>query len=264
MKTNVIYHGDNLSIMKGFESNKIDLIYIDPPFFSQKNYGYFNDSWKDMKHYIEWMQPRIKECYRLLKDTGSIFLHCDYHSSHRLRCLLDDEFGENNFVNEIIWHYKKWTNSPKNFQKNHDNIWVYKKGKEHIFNKQYQPYADDKWVEDTVRIVKNGKLVRAKDKNGNFIKRDKKYKGVPMHDVFNDISWGATNKERIGYPTQKPKALLKRIIECSTKENDIVADFFCGSGTTLVAAEKLNRKWIGIDINKEAVEITQRRIRLRF
>ena len=172
----------------------------------------------------------------------------------------DIDTGKKHLVNEIIWHYKKWTNNPKSFQKNHDTILVYSKTHDYIFNTQYQSYADEKWVEDTIRVRdKNGKLVRAKDKNGNYIKREKPNKGVNMHDVFNNISWGATNPERLKYPTQKPVALIERLIKAFTKKGDLVADFFCGCATTLEAAMSLDRHFIGCDGQEKVLSVLKER-----
>jgi len=271
LKTNSIVCGDCEEWLKFIPKNSIDLIYIDPPFFSNKNYeivwgnGFEVRSFGDrfaggIRHYIEWMRPKIREAKRVLSDKGTIALHCDWHASHRLRVLLDDIFNENNFVNEVIWHYKKWTNSPSSFQKNHDNIFIYKKGKQNIFNKVFQDYADKKWVENTVRIIKDGKLIRAKDKYGNYIKRSKEYNGVPMHDVFHDISWGATNKERVGYRTQKPEALIKRFIKCFSNKNSVVLDFFGGGGTTASVCSQLNRRFIIGDVSPVAVRVTADRL----
>ena len=133
--------------------NSVDLIYIDPPFFSNKNYeivwgnGFelrsFGDRFKGgIEHYIEWMKPKIKEAKRVLKPTGSIFLHCDKNANWKIRDILNEIFGKDNFINEIIWHYKKWTNSPKYFQRNHDTIFFYSKSNNYKFNKLYQSYAD--------------------------------------------------------------------------------------------------------------------------
>lgn len=133
MEINTIYEGDNLEILSKFPSNNIDLIYADPPFFSNKHYEIiwkdgaelraFQDRWQGgVEHYISWMEPRLRECRRVLKDSGSIYLHCDYHADAHLKILMDKIFGENNFRNGIVWHYKKWSAGWKQFQRNHDII----------------------------------------------------------------------------------------------------------------------------------------------
>ncbi len=211
--------------------------------------------------YVTYMAIRLIECHRILKRTGSLYLHCDSTMSHYIKIMMDCIFGEKNFRNEIVWHYKKWSNTTKDFQKNHDTILRYSKTSNFIFNAQYQDYANEKWIENTIRIRdKNNKLVRARDAQGNYIERKTVKKGVLMHDVFDDISWGATNKERTGYPTQKPLALLHRIIKASSNEEDIVLDPFCGCATTCVAAEQLQRKWIGIDISVKAYDLVRSRL----
>ena len=145
LKKNSVVVGDCLEWLKFIPSNSIDMCYIDPPFFSNKNYeiiwgnGYelrsFGDRWKGgIKSYIVWMEERVKEIHRVLKDTGSIFLHCDWRASHRLRVILDDIFGEKNFLNEIIWTYNRWTTKSKTFQKIHDNIFWYSKSRNYKFN----------------------------------------------------------------------------------------------------------------------------------
>ncbi len=305
IKNRTIFCKDNLDILKGINSNTIDLIYLDPPFNKKKVFtapigssaegASFKDWFRleDVKQewvesikedneklhnfllgiknidgrnsynfcYVAYMAIRLIECHRILKHTGSIYLHCDPTMSHYIKIMMDCIFGEKQFRNEIIWHYKKWSNTTSNFQKNHDTILRYSKTDTFIFHVQYQDYADEKYIENTIRIRdKNNKLVRVKDKQGAYVKRKIVKKGVSMHDVFNDISWGATNKERIGYPTQKPLALLQRIIKASSNKGDVVLDPFCGCATTCVAAEQLDRQWVGIDISFMAYELVRERL----
>ena len=275
MKLNQIYHGDNLHFMPDMADESIDLIYIDPPFGTQSLWKSkaFNEKVQELQFYdifgggvagyLNFMVERLRHMHRLLKPTGSIFVHLDWRMGHYVKVELDKIFGMKNFVNEIIWHYKKWSNAPNNFQRNHDTIFYYcRNQKLKTFNPQYQPYANEKWIETTIRkIDENGRLVRVKDENGNYLKRKSKNKGVPMHDVFHDISFGATSKERLGYPTQKPIKLLERIIKASSNEGDIVLDAFCGCGTAIDAAHGLNRKWIGIDASQTACEAMQKRMK---
>jgi DNA modification methylase len=290
--TDKLIWGDNKLILSSLKNGPmrdeieqaggIKLIYIDPPFdvgadFSMdieigeetftKNPSVleelaYRDTWgKGADSFIAMIYERLVLMRDLLAEDGSIYVHCDWRVNSYMRLVLDEVFGKDNFINEIIWHYKRWSNVASTFQKMHDNILFYSKSKNKIFTLLYQEYANPEWIEDTVRGVVDGKLVRLKDKNGNYIKREKENKGVPMHDVWEDINFiGPTASERIDYPTQKPEDFLARIIKASSNVNDIVADFFCGSGTTLAVAEKLNRKWIGSDLGKFAIHTTRKRM----
>jgi len=263
--------GDCLTILQTLNDNSIDVIYLDPPFFSQKNYAMntsegkkyvFSDKWENPSAYKDFMKNRIKECYRVLKDTGSIFLHCDTSASHFLRSILDEIFSPNNFLNEIIWTYKRWSNSKKGLLSCHQTIFFYTKSKNYTFNKllgEYSPTTNlDQILQERTRNEVN-KSSYKKDENGNVVNTTQK-KGVPLSDVWNIPFLNPKAKERTGYPTQKPLELLERIIKISSNEGDIILDPFCGSGTSLVAAKILNRNFIGIDNSKEAVTITQNRL----
>jgi len=282
MKTNVVYCGDCLQVMKGIEieEESVDLIYLDPPFFSNKKYEVvwkdgaeiraFEDChwYKDGKRqnsiyvYIEWMRERIEQCERVLKPTGSIYLHCDHHASHYLKVMMDEVFRLKNFRNEIVWWYKRWSNASKNFQRMHDTILFYTKTNDYTFNIQYQEYSNPSVIEDTLRGVVDGKLKRLKDGKGKYLKRKNENKGVAMHDVFDLQHIQPTSKERLGYPTQKPEALLERIIRASSNEGDVILDPFCGCGTTLSAAKNLKRSWIGIDISPTGCKLIAGRMRI--
>ena len=207
-----------------------------------------------MMAYLVMMAIRIVEMHRLLKNTGALYLHCDTYASHYLKIVLDAIFGVKNFRNEIIWHYRRWTAASKRFQKMHDILLYYTKTNNYTFTKPLQAYADEKYIENTVRGVVDGKLVRLKDDEGNYIARDKQKEGVLMHDVWHDINFippGAN--ERTSYPTQKPIELYKRIIEASSHTGNVVLDPFAGCGTTAIAAEQLERQWIGIDLTYLAI-----------
>lgn len=202
-----------------------------------------------MLAYLTMMAIRLVEMRRILKPTGSIYLHCDPTASHYLKLIMDAVFGQTNFRNEIVWHYRRWTAASKQFQKMHDIIFWYSKTDRYLFTKPFQAYANEKYIEDTVRGVVEGKVVRLKGEDGSYLKRETQRKGVLMHDVWEDINFiPPTAKERVGYPTQKPIDLYKRILQASTNEGDLVLDPFCGCGTTLIAAEALNRRWLGIDL----------------
>jgi len=257
--TSSVFCSDNLELMKTIESNTIDLIYCDILYGTGRKFADYQDL-KPIRseiesHYI----PRIKEMNRILKDTGSIYLQMDTRINHWLRCILDDIFGYDNFRNEISWWYKRWSNISFGFQKMHDVILFYSKDKSK-FNIQYQDYAKPNEIEDTVRGVIDGKLVRLKNEDGSYKKRETENKGVPLHDVWEIQHIQPTAKERLGYDTQKPKALIERIIKASSNEGDLVADFYLGSGTTAVVCKELNRNFIGCDINPRAIEITLQRL----
>ena len=250
---------DNLELMKTIESNTIDLIYCDILYGTGRKFKDYQDL-KPIRseiesHYI----PRIKEMHRILKPTGSIYLQMDTKINHWMRCIMDDIFGYDKFRNEISWWYKRWSNISFGFQKMHDVILFYSKDKSK-FNIQYQDYAKPNEIEDTVRGVIDGKLVRLKNEDGSYKKRETENKGVPLHDVWEIQHIQPTAKERLGYDTQKPKALIERIIKASSNEGDLVADFYLGSGTTAVVCKELNRNFIGCDINPRAIEITLQRL----
>lgn len=268
MDANLIYCGDCAKMMNGFiQDDSIDLIYLDPPFFSQKNYeviwgdGYevraFEDRWKGgIENYISWMEPKLRECHRVLKQTGSMYLHCDPHANAHLRILMDKVFGVNHFQNELIWHYSTGGASKKIWASKHDNIYLYSKGNQWTFNydKVKVPYADS-----TIQRLKY-KGARPKDarlllkgiENGSI--------GKIPDDVWSINSVQGNAKESFGYPTQKPEALLERIIKASSNPNDIVLDPFCGCGTAIAVAHKLKRRWIGIDVSPTACKLMRTRM----
>ena len=254
---NQLYQGDNLivieKLLKEGYKGKIDLIYIDPPFLTKTNYKgrivvkngeekeviehfAYRDTWKNgLVTYLEMLYIRLYLMKELLSDKGSIYAHLDYRTVHYVKILMDEIFGEENFLNEVIWAYKSGGVSKRYYSRKHDNILVYSKGKDYIFNLQkeksynrgFKPYGF-KEVEEF------------EDELGW-------YTLVNLKDVWNIDMVGRTSKERVGYGTQKPEELLERIIYASSSEDSIVADFFAGSGTTGIVAEKLNRKWIMAD-----------------
>lgn len=272
---NKIFWGDNLQVMSHLLREfrgEIDLIYIDPPFdskadykkkieikgigkttsdstsFEEKQYG---DIWTN-DEYLQFMYERLVIMRELLSDTGSIFLHCDWHKSSHLRCLLDEIFGPENFRNEIIWSYKSAGMSTSTFPRKHDNIFYYSKTENRNFYPIYIPHEE--------RVLKRFQ----RDENGPYqLVNGKKYyvnpQGKPIEDVW-EILLANRDGQRTGYPTQKPEALIERIIQCATKENDLVFDCFMGSGTTQAVAMKLGRRFIGADINLGAIQITTKRL----
>ena len=280
----ILYIGDNLPIMLGMESNSVDLIYTDPPF----NTGTFRkgktekhsfiDTWTDyqvdfayayslkahypklwemiilaedmhspaMRHYLEFMAPRIVQMHRLLKPTGTLYLHCDPNANYYLRLVMDCVFGKNNFLNEIVWAYRTGGVSKKYYPRKHDTLFFYAKGKSHTHHAPKETVLYDK------PFFSGGEP----DEGGKYpvevYMRDVWEKGVKP--VIN------TSKERTGYDSQKPLALLNRIIRASSNEGDLVMDPFCGCATTCVAAAGLSRRWIGIDQNEEAIQIFRDRL----
>lgn len=268
---NLLFHGDNKEVLiqllnKGFRG-KIDLIYIDPPFDSKADYirevelrgpektdklegeghnkieqkQYF-DIWKN-DDYLQFMYERLILLKELLSDKGSIYLHCDCHKNHHLRCLLDEVFGEENFVNEIIWYYDFGGRSKKFWAAKHDCIFFYSKTDNWIFN-----------IDDMEKLPYKGQLHKYR---GDV---EAKAQGKLPTDTWDIPIINKMANELTDYPTQKPEALLERIIKASSNEDSIVFDCFCGSGTTQAVAQKLGRRWIGSDINKGAIQTTSWRL----
>jgi DNA modification methylase len=273
MCINKLILGDNLEILKTIESETIDLIYLDPPFFSNRNYEViwgdegeirsFQDRWAGgIEHYIAWLKERVAEMYRVLKPTGSIFLHCDWHASHYIKVeILDKLFKKNDFQNEIIWSYKRYTATSKKFQNLHDVIFWYTKSNEYVFNEDREEYGENSGKMDShYKQDEEGRWYRWQKRKNQEPYKIYLSEGKRVGDVWDIPIINASAKERIGYPTQKPFALLERIIKCASNEGDTVLDPFMGGGTTIAVADKLNRKWIGIDQSVQAVKVTELRL----
>ncbi len=285
---NYIYKGDNLDILRQHVTDEsVDLIYLDPPFNSNRDYvtlsgnanstvhtvgtKAFDDRWQwndsvdrvykeviesnndllsgllhalkqivgetGLMAYMLMLAPRLVELHRVLKSSGSIYLHCDQHASAYIRLLLDGIFGRDNFLNCIVWCYGLGGSSPRYWPRKHDDIlWYSKIPNEHYFTAVKIPATSQKM---------KGQLKKALD-----------FWEIP---TINNMA-----HERVGYPTQKPEALLERIIQSSSRSGDAVLDPFCGSGTTLVVAQKLDRRWIGIDCSDEAIELVKGRLGKSF
>jgi len=268
----MIFQGDCLKELKKIDDKSVDLVYLDPPFFTQKKHSLkprdnskeysFDDTWESIESYKNYIQERLVECKRVLKGTGSVFLHCDRTASHYLRVALDEVFGIPNFQSEIVWSYKRWSNAKKGLLNSHQIIYFYSKSPHFKFNKTFDAYSPttniDQIFQKRVRD-ENGKTKYKKAENGDYELMEQK-SGVPLADVWEIPYLNPKANERVGYPTQKPIILLERIIQLVTDKGDIVLDPFCGSGTTLVAAALLNRKYIGIDISEDAIELTKKRL----
>jgi adenine specific DNA methylase Mod len=366
LKTNVLYFGDNLEILRKYiPSESIDLIYLDPPFNSKKDYNIlfkenggieseaqikaFTDTWhwtqsaqdtyhevvtkgplkvskligalhdaigsNDVMAYLVMMTVRLIELHRVLKPTGSLYLHCDPTASHYLKLVLDQIFGPANFRNEIVWKrsaaHSDVGQGAKHFGRVHDVILLYSKSDDFTCNMPFSSY-DEKYINKFYRYVEpdtgrrytldniagpmgaakgnpyyeflgisrywrysrermqelyeQGRIVQTKP---GAVPRYKRYldemPGVPLQDIWDDIlPIAAQAKERLGYQTQKPLPLLERIIEASSNKGDVVLDPFCGCGTAVVAAEKLKRKWIGIDVTHLAINLMRNRLKDTF
>jgi site-specific DNA-methyltransferase (adenine-specific) len=268
-----VRQGDCLEVLQRLDSQSADLIYVDPPFFTQKTHALvtrdrtatfqFSDEWNSRDEYLNFLRDRLVEFNRVLKRTGSIFFHCDTNASHHIRCLLDRVFGESMFRSEIIWHYRRWSNSQRCPLPSHQTIYFYSKSDDYKYNQVFEKYSPSTNVDQILqrrRRDEHGKSAYARDENGNII-YDGHKKGVPMSDVWDIPFLNPKARERVGYPTQKPILLLERIISPVTNKGDFVLDPFCGSGTTLVAAELLGRNSLGIDIAAEAVKLAAERLK---
>lgn len=303
---NKIFWGDNLQVMSHMLKEYrgvIDLIYIDPPFdskadykkkieikgvgktesdatsFEEKQYG---DIWTN-DEYLQFMYERLVLMKELLSDKGTIYLHCDWHKSHHLRMILDEVFGANNFLNEIVWNYGTYIGQTKrNFPRKHDSIFIYTKTDSYTFNMQRDNDIESdanykrwkKYFNRDNQICGDNYPVDDSKFNG-YVKRFKKeygrmpesaddiileISGKVIDDVWYIQSVNPFATERVGYPTQKPEELLERIIKASTNEGDLVFDCFMGSGTTQAVALKLGRRFIGADINLGSIQTTTKRL----
>jgi len=271
-----VRHGDCLEVVRGLAGGSVDLAYVDPPFFTQKMHSLvtrdrttkfeFSDEWKSRGEYTDFLRARLQEFRRVLKATGSLFFQCDTSASHHIRCLLDEVFGDAMFRSEIIWHYRRWSNSQRNPMPSHQNIFFYSKTDDYQYHQLFDDYSPSTNVDQILQRRQrdeHGKAVYARDENGKVV-HDGHKKGVPIADVWDIPLLNPKAKERAGYPTQKPVLLLERIIGLVTSPGDLVLDPFTGSGTTLVAAELLGRNSLGIDIADEAVQLATQRLEQPF
>ena len=289
-----LVYGDNIDVLRSIEDGRASLVYLDPPF----NKGYtlktketsrfsgkhsFADDWREVGiegvgeedeefsgylRYVEKYAPagstaylvfmflRLKEVRRVLQGDGSVFLHCDFTASHYLKTLLDMVFGQERFLNELVWCYSGGNNATRYYPRKHDTIFWYSKGEEYIFDPKDIKVPASIWHREAIKKDTKGWYIMVKGKR-YYTDRYK----IP-EDYWTDINFlRAFDKERVGYPTQKPVRLLKRIIQAHTQPGDLVLDPFCGSGTTCIAAELLGREWIGIDRNEGGLRDTYDRLR---
>lgn len=280
-----LYYGDNKEVLAHLLANgyrgKVDLIYIDPPFDSGADYvrkvtlrgksalaklegeSYslgeqvqYTDIWAN-DNYLQFMYERLVLLKELLADGGSLFVHCDCAKNHHIRCLLDEVFGPDAFVNEIVWAYRRWPSDIQAFQGMHDTIFYYAK---EIDQKKHFVRTYEDASESYLKRFGGKTQILDTESGTRKLTSDEETKGMPQRDVW-DISIIAGFKgERVGYPTQKPEDLIERIISCCSASNTLILDCFIGSGTTAAVAQKLGRRWIGCDINKGAIQTTSKRL----
>lgn len=268
-----LHLGDCLSVLQELESGSVNLAYLDPPFFTRKVHRLaprdrsrefsFDDLWATQKEYATFLYERLCEIHRVISHNGCVFFHCDRNAVHLARAILDDIFGSENFRSEIIWHYRRWSNSQRSLLPAHQNILYYTKSDNYTFNEilmEYSPATNVDQILQRRSRDESNKSVYARDDQGNTVPNGAK-RGVPLSDVWDIPFLNPKAKERTGYPTQKPLLLLERIITLGSNEGDCILDPFCGSGTSLVAAQLLNRNAVGIDLSEDAVEMTRKRLK---
>jgi len=283
------------------DDESVDLIYCDPPFFTQRDFGTFNDKFNDIEAYLQWLRPKLEHCYRVLKQTGQMYIHLDHHAVFQVKVLMDEIFGIGKFKTMITWERCGSKGNSKTFANNSDYILYYTNSNKFAFNTQYGEYKESylkmfkyddhdgkgkyrvqainapadggykyslgcgevlpsrgyRWTEETMQkkisegivVIKHGKVPVQKQ----YLSDNK---GVPYDNVWTDIE----NVKTPLYPTEKPGELLERIILSSSNLRDTILDPFCGCGTAVMAAQKLGRRWIGIDVSPEAIEISKRRM----
>ena len=261
-KHGTLVQADNLTYMRSLPPDPCDLIYADPPFMSQqrrtsaKNRRGYDDRWPDaIAGYLSFLEPRLREMHRLLPEHGSLYLHVDWRTAHHVRVTLDGIFGYRNFLNEIIWSYRTGGRSSRWFARKHDTLLLYAKSTgRHTFHVQ----RGGSFRTDGLRHDENGRPYKSTRKGRLYFHVD----GPAMTDVWEIPFLSTVSLERTGYPSQKPLALLERIVSASSNPGDTVADFFCGSGTTFEAAQRLERRWLGCDSEAEAVRIAAQRLNL--
>ena len=247
--------------MPKLPEKSVDLIYIDPPFFTGKNWEcvfgdeprWFRDTWAGMDDFMLMMEEVLRNCHRLLKDTGSMYVHMDWHAVHYVKVVMDKIFGYNNFRNEIIWQYQPGSAGKKDFGRKHDTILRYSKTDNYVFypNAIREPYSP-KTLE---RLQHNGAREKNMDK---VLERGGR---IPI-DVWYYPTLQGNSKERLGYPTQKPESLLERIIKASSSKGDIVLDPMCGCGTCIAVADRLGRNFIGIDFSEIGCMLVAERVKM--
>ncbi len=263
LEPNRLFWGDNLHVMRQLPSESIDLIYIDPPFFSGRNYNVifgdqnelrsFTDIWEGgMPGYLIWLNARLYEMKRLLKKTGSIYVHLDWHAAHYVKVELDRLFGYERFLNEVIWSYALGGSSKSRYQRKHDNILYYSRSSSGAYFNQPHDKATSTLLSGQPKGARDIWKTSYDDEHSALLDA--------WPDDLQEFTLSNRHPERLGYPTQKPEAVLERIVHASCPEDGIVADFFCGGGTTAAVAQRLGRRWIACDQSRVAVALTADRI----
>lgn len=247
IELNKIYCCDCIEFMKRLPDECVDLIYADPPFYMRK---FFNEH-KSFNEYLEWSKLWLKEVKRIMTTIASIYVHCDPIFSHYLKIIMDEIFKIDNCINEIVWSYKTGGVGKRWFARKHDTLLFYAKSNKYTFNLQKDKSSVPTLPEPHTPSGKRLGILR--DEGG-------KYRYVVARDVWEIDALFRNKPECVGYPTQKPEALLERIIKASSNEGDLVFDPFMGSGTTALVCKKLGRNFIGCDINLEAVDLANRRL----
>lgn len=283
---NKVYQMDNLDLMKSLDGESVDLIYCDILYNTKRKFKDYVDNLGSTLETVEWYKPRLIEMYRILKKTGSIYLHMDWRLAHYLKVEMDKIFSENNFRNHIRWKRQPVRGAKaraKQFGKISDDILFYTKSDNYTWNGAYKEY-DQKFIKGNFKPNEEGRLFRTCDlgdysedsikkfenenkiyttKNGKkrLIRYLDEERGESLGDIWTHIpELSSQTKERVGYDTQKPKFLLETIIKASSDKGDLVADFFMGSGSSLVVAKELGRDFVGCDISERAVEVTNKRL----
>jgi adenine-specific DNA-methyltransferase len=286
---NMLIWGDNKLVMSSLLpefAGKIDLIYIDPPFATGADFTIpikiedeemvkepsgieikaYRDTWgQGLTSYLQMIYDRLILMRELLSERGTIFVHLDWHVGHYVKILMDEIFGKENFRDEVIWNKGfRGTESKKGFQRAHENIFWYSKSEDYIWNDVYVPYrdVDMKRYNKVDEYGRRYALIKRRRTDGTvyYGRTYPKVEGKKVNDVIDVPVMASTSGERLGFPTQKPEALIEILVKAASASDSIVADFFCGSGTTLVVAEKLRRRWIGCDLSKFAIHLARKRL----
>ncbi|HEY3245240.1 MAG TPA: site-specific DNA-methyltransferase [Phycisphaerae bacterium] len=259
-----MFCGDNLELMRSLPDGFCDLIYADPPFATgqvrrtKQSDHVFDDRWPGrLGAFLEFLTPRLVDMHRLISPRGSLYVHLDWRTVHYVKCRLDAIFGPENFLNEIIWSYRTGGRSSRWFARKHDSLLVYaKRAGAHTFNLlRHGTFRTDGLNHD-----QNGRPYKNTRKGRLYFHAD----GPAMTDVWELPFLSTVSLERNGYPSQKPEALLERIVRASSNPGDVVGDFFCGSGTTLAVAQRLGRRWMGCDISAKAIQLAESRLSIFF
>jgi site-specific DNA-methyltransferase (adenine-specific) len=253
MQESTVIHGDALEVATRLPAGCVDLLYIDPPFFTNRERRHskdgpgYDDRWPGgMAEYLAFVRGLVGASRRLLSSDGVFVLHLDWRAAHWGRIELESEYGPEGFINEIVWAYRTGGQSKRYLPRKHDTLLVFAGGKNYVYNPQQE--------KSMLRHRYGFKNVQIHDDG------DGPYTWVALRDVWEIPALRGNMHEYSGYPTQKPLALLTRVVECFSNPGALVADLCCGSGTSLVAARDTGRRWLGVDINKEAVTLSQHRL----